>query len=1461
MGTYEYSNEVKFILPSGFVFSREDDGEGDEIIKISADEYENDDGETAYKFNARIMGIHLDPEAETDEDEDAINCDNFLDEVSKRLENSKRLRISINPDAYYLNKNIPLSLFGRKIKNFSTMLMARVNDYELIHIMAVSTFNDEDDSENDAVYENMFEILKAIRINGKKLQLGTATPQYLRSAVQLSFDEENTEAIDITPNLTFKFTNGDEKTVYEYSEGSMKEVYNNRLNYAIPDKTLYPHYNSLLSTSGFGSFLGVRVVVNSSGTEYEFIGLDLFAENDEFDENQRALYRRIIANDTEGYSLDQKAKAMQKLFRVNKDVFDCHHDRECEIEHGYLHRAYMFSALRSFAWTLADLCHHMDQTPENIALSDIKRIVSFIASNDWLNYNDETYCKGLCSGSDLHVFYVPDSISKADKQQLLPSEEDIEHVKKMKERFPNYREILSEVHSLNELRKDLAYIYPAIAQLWMELKENRNYDEALIGNEADIVYAWIALAIAAEGPFFTEDGPMSCFFSWPGEEEEQAAKDANEWMNQYGKYVQKNPEIDFNGNIFVFSGLAYHSIEKDHPIVSKVIEKGGQYRSKVSGLTNYLVINPADAGASKIVAVEEQLKKGKNIKVILLEDLENALGMGEAYSDEISSKYIEPKISLADNNAENTDIDWDEYDESDESDFESFIYTLDKYIGNDKNVIIPSVIFKKINYSAFEGCSSVERLYVPDGIKEICGSAFSECGNLKQVRLPEGLETISFYLFSDCTKLEKVIIPDSVTKIEKGAFSDCSNLEYVFIPSAVNEIESGILSDSPAFICSDTADCYAKKYADANEIVFKVLNSDGSFTTTKSDIQKLEYKPKKSKGSSKTYVIEDTTLVKYNGKAWQPELPPEITVIGEGAFAENKSVHEIVIRKGVTRIEDFIIYECEGITLTIAPTVTYIGENVISSTKECRSVKVVEGSYADEFFKNYKYKLNVSYIDANETNQISKEKVTFTKEDKKLFDISGTEIKSYKGKDPNVVIPDGITEIRYDAFAGRSDIESIILPDSVQIIGSRAFKNCTGLQSINLPKHIAQIKDNIFAECTGLKNVTMHDEITIIDDSAFEGCTGLEKIVIPESVKKIGFYAFSKCSGLKEVNIPSGVTYIGSSAFNSCSNLTSIRLPDNISQIESQAFANCKNLSEINIPKSVSTIDGFTFYNTKIRHIEIPDNITKINQYAFSSCKELESVKIPASVTAIGERAFAECENLKSLVIPDSVKDIGEKVFEKCYKLADDQGFVVAAGVLYAYLGKATTVHIPESVTKIEDQAFDKTVDLKQLTIPDSVTKIGYISSDIRKNLTICAPAGCYAEQYAKETDVKFEVYLTEEQKEALRREEEERKAREKARLEEIEKQRKLEKERQRIAEEQRLAEEKLLEEQRLAEEKRIADQRKAEYDALVAEKEQLLQTIAENKGLFGEKARRRKEAKQKLEEVEAKLNEYPEFI
>ena len=95
------------------------------------------------------------------------------------------------------------------------------------------------------------------------------------------------------------------------------------------------------------------------------------------------------------------------------------------------------------------------------------------------------------------------------------------------------------------------------------------------------------------------------------------------WLKEYGKYVEINPVIDFNGKIFVFSGLdaAGSFADKSNQVVLTVVSKGGIYRSKVSGKTNYLVVNPQYAGKTKVDEVLEQKAKGKDVRIIMLEDL------------------------------------------------------------------------------------------------------------------------------------------------------------------------------------------------------------------------------------------------------------------------------------------------------------------------------------------------------------------------------------------------------------------------------------------------------------------------------------------------------------------------------------------------------------------------------------------------------------------------------------------------------------------------------------------------------------------------------------------------------------------------------------------------------------------------------------------------------------------------
>ncbi len=101
---------------------------------------------------------------------------------------------------------------------------------------------------------------------------------------------------------------------------------------------------------------------------------------------------------------------------------------------------------------------------------------------------------------------------------------------------------------------------------------------------------------------------------------------SNPWMTAYGQYVERNPEVHFEGSAFVFSGLPMaDSDARDHRTVCAVIERGGIFRTTVSGKTNYLIVDPEFSHSGRIEAVLEQRRKGKDIKVILLSDLDRIL--------------------------------------------------------------------------------------------------------------------------------------------------------------------------------------------------------------------------------------------------------------------------------------------------------------------------------------------------------------------------------------------------------------------------------------------------------------------------------------------------------------------------------------------------------------------------------------------------------------------------------------------------------------------------------------------------------------------------------------------------------------------------------------------------------------------------------------------------------------------
>lgn len=284
---------------------------------------------------------------------------------------------------------------------------------------------------------------------------------------------------------------------------------------ADPDNGLYPYYeqkrreNALQLPGGRINF----VFVHGSTEDYQLVSFRARAAQEDTDLEFAKICREIGQADVERYPLYETAEKWSRLFHVRASAFDPQRDREGELRQGLMRNAYMLHALRSFAWTLGAYCRRNLVTPEMVEQETLLVLIDYAATREWLNYNSAFFCPTLCGCSDLHTMYVSEAVISEAEKQFLPSQEELEREKKIRESFPTYTPTHSEVRSLDKLRNELSYIEPAIRSLYEKLSAERNYDNELSGNAADILYAWCALAIAAKESFYIEQGEENYTFT------------------------------------------------------------------------------------------------------------------------------------------------------------------------------------------------------------------------------------------------------------------------------------------------------------------------------------------------------------------------------------------------------------------------------------------------------------------------------------------------------------------------------------------------------------------------------------------------------------------------------------------------------------------------------------------------------------------------------------------------------------------------------------------------------------------------------------------------------------------------------------------------------------------------------------------------------------------------------------
>ena len=348
----------------------------------------------------------------------------------------------------------------------------------------------------------------------------------------------------------------------------------------------------------------------------------------------------------------------------------------------------------------------------------------------------------------------------------------------------------------------------------------------------------------------------------------------------------------------------------------------------------------------------------------------------------------------------------------------------------------------------------------------------------------------------------------------------------------------------------------------------------------------------------------------------------------------------------------------------------------------------------------------------------------------------------------------------WSSFVGCSQLENVVLKACKRIEGN-VFGNstCQNLKSVGDISHCESIGEYAFSDCSSLTSVDLSSCKTI-GNYSFSGCSALESIGSVKLLTNIPEYAFNGCSNLQNIDL-SNCTSIGSSAFNGCSKIKHLNL-NKCAYISSNAFSNC-GLENIDL-SATKTIEGYAFSGcscltkvtglklvkllpagifygchklssidlstieslgascmsgTAIERVELP-NLKSWDYGVFEDCKKLTSVTFPVTIDNIPTRAFWNCENLSTIDL-SHCSIIGGGALYNCTSLTDIKLFNVKQTEWttsyenyqsckvgsFMNCNNLTSVDLG-SIQKLGDRAFYGCTSLKKITLPSTITNLGW---------------------------------------------------------------------------------------------------------------------------------------------------------
>lgn len=705
------------------------------------------------------------------------------------------------------------------------------------------------------------------------------------------------------------------------------------------------------------------------------------------------------------------------------------------------------------------------------------------------------------------------------------------------------------------------------------------------------------------------------------------------------------------------------------------------------------------------------------------------------------------------------------------------------------SVVIPDSV-TSIGWQAFRMSDTLESAVLPAGIERIEDHMFAACDSLKEIAIPSGVKYIGQMAFYS-TALERVSLPEGVESIGFQAYASCGALEQIVIPRSVTSIHETALKDSENAVAHVYAGSYAHTWCEEKGQAYVLMP-----TPEEAFVYEIKDGTVKITGftGTDTYVVIPDEIGGY-----------PVTAIGYEAFLDCAFMTDVHIPQSVTAIEHLAFDGCTGIQALILPdNIPAFSKRPFphGALLYCRRGSVTAGAlerldrfhlYLDSDPENPLTIVDgvVTDCDPAAVAVVVPEGVTAI----------GDNAFYLCARLESVTLPEGLLTIGSGAFDCCEALTDVVLPEGVTEIGENAFQCCLTLPAINIPESVVSIGDGAFRDCLALEKAIIPDTVLSLGEGVFYE-TGVKEVSLPAHLTEIGRQMFMFCEQLKSIEIPPAVTRIGGNAFFGCIALEHVELPDGVTEIEGDAFASCTALVSARIPASVVAFGETIFEDCAESFTAIVDYGSAAHEWCVSMGVRYKLVNTPWAEYGVSrEEIIANTGHVPGatyvpgstgktvLFIQTALQHLGyydgaltgsygqrteqavkafqadngiaadgacgektlgrliDAFLESCGIAAPDApDIVLPAGLKVisreAFEGAAfAVVQCPDGLEEIGERAFGDCADLRQIIMPESVTRIADDAFDGCGALRIFGAGGSAAERYAAEHGFAFSLY------------------------------------------------------------------------------------------------------------------------